>query len=162
AGKDPRFSGFYWASTNGDLQISTNQTNTLVNVGDRPYFQEAIKSEKTSISEPHFGRVTGRYIVSIATPIVNHEEIQGVLIASLRIDEIETAIQNLLKDEMIIVYDGNGKQLIKAGSIPKQDSVKSSMNVSQVPWTISAFVASDDELIFLKNFFVSLAVILTI
>ncbi|MEH7333923.1 ATP-binding protein [Neobacillus drentensis] len=161
-GKDPRFSGFYWASTNGDLLISTNETNSLVNVSDRHYFQEAIQSEKTSISEPHFGRVTGRYIISIATPIVEHGEIQGVLIASLRIDEIETAIQNLLKDEMIIVYDGNGNQLIKAGSISKQDSVNSSMNVSQVPWTISAFVASDDELIFWKTFFISLAVILTI
>lgn len=161
-GKDPRFSGFYWASKNGDLLISTNHTNSSVNVSDRPYFQEAIKTEKTSLSEPHFGRVTGRYIISIATPIVDHGEIKGVIVASLRIDEIKAAIQNLLKDEMIIVYDGTGKQLIMAGSISKHNAVRSSMNVSQVPWKISAFVQSDKELIFWRSFFINMAILLTI
>lgn len=161
-GKDPRFSGFYWASANGNLLIDTNPSSRPVNVSDRAYFQEAIRNEKTTISEPHYGHVSGRYIISIATPIINHGQIQGALVASLRIDEIKAEIQSLLKDEMIIVSDGHGQQIIKAGSIPKQDAVKSMMNVSQVPWTISAFVASDDELIFWKSFLKYLVLILTI
>ncbi|MGG3468694.1 ATP-binding protein [Neobacillus pocheonensis] len=161
-GKDPRFSGFYWASANGNLLIDTNPTNSTVNVSDLLYFQEAIKTKKTSISEPHYGRVSGRYIISIAAPIVNHGQIQGVLVASLRIDEIEAEIQSLLKDEMIIVDDGTGHQIIKAGSIPKDDSVMASMNISQVPWTISAFVTSDNELIFWRNFLKSIILLLAI
>lgn len=161
-GKDFRFSGFYWASPAGDLLISTNKTNNKINIGDRPYFQEALKTEKTSISEPHIGRVTGRFIISMATPIVDHGNIQGVLVASLRFDEIEAAINNLVKDEKIVVSDASGNILIKTGSIPEGAAIKSSRNVSQVPWTISAYVSSDKDFIFQKSFIQYLVIFITI
>jgi two-component system, sporulation sensor kinase D len=143
-GIDPRLSGFFWTNTNGDLLVSTNTTSKNVNVSDQPYFQQAIKAEKTSFSDVHIGRVTGRRIFSIATPIVDHGQIHGVLVASLRIDEIEAALKNLVNDEMVILTDPENHIILKAGALPEESSIKSSMKISQVPWTLSVFVISEN------------------
>jgi two-component system, sporulation sensor kinase D len=142
--KDPRFSGFYWADVNGDLLISSNPTAKLVNVSDRKYFQDAISTGNMTISDAHIGRVTGRYIITIASPILEGSSIQGVLLASIRLDEFEEAISRLLKNEKIIVTDLNGNEIIKAGSfLPDDDQIKASINISKIPWTLTAFVSHD-------------------
>jgi two-component system, sporulation sensor kinase D len=88
---------------------------------------------------------------------------QSVLLASLRIDEIEKSIKAIIHDELIIVSDPNAKILIKAGFLAdKNHSVKSSISISQVPWTISAFVISESGLPFKNVFFQYLILFLTI
>ncbi|MFL6561954.1 MAG: cache domain-containing protein, partial [Bacillus sp. (in: firmicutes)] len=161
-GKDPRLSGFFWTNTNGDLLISTNTSSKDVNVSDQPYFQRAIKTEQTSFSGVHIGRVTGRQIISIATPIVYHGNVHGVLVASLRLDEIESAVKNLINDEMVIVTDDSDHTLLKAGSVPGKNSKKSSMHISKVPWTISVFVSSKNDLAFWKSFLKYVIIFLTV
>ncbi|SMQ64816.1 two-component system, sporulation sensor kinase D [Bacillus sp. OV166] len=161
-GKDLRLSGFFWTNANGDLLISTNTNSKNINVSDQPYFQQAIKTEKTSFSEVHIGRVTGRQIISIATPIINHGQLQGVLVASLRIDEIKAAIKNHVKDEMVIVTDGSDHILLTAGSVPEESSIKSSMKIAKIPLTISVLVRSENDLAFWKPFLKYLIIFLTI
>jgi two-component system, sporulation sensor kinase D len=161
--KDSRFSGFYLTSSTGDILISTNPITSVINVGDRPYFQQAINTEQTSISEAHIGRVTGRYIITIATPIVEHGVTQCVLLASLRLDEIEQSIKGFIHDELIIVSDPDSQVLIKAGILThKNHSVKSSISISQVPWTISAFVIPERDFAFVNVFLKYLILFLTI
>lgn len=161
-GKDPRFSGFYWANTNGDIIISTNKITTRINVSDRPYFQHALHSAQTSISEAHNGRVTGRYIISIATPIVEKHRVKGVFVASLRMDEIKKEIFRLVNNERIIIKDETGKPLIQSDSIPNQYNVKSVMKISMVPWTITAFVNPNTKKVFWDSFFENLLISLFI
>ncbi|WHY01457.1 ATP-binding protein [Neobacillus sp. DY30] len=161
--KDSRFSGFYLAGPSGDLLISTNPTTSVINVGDRPYFQHAINTGQTSISEAHIGRVTGRYIITIATPIVEHGVTQSVLLASLRLDEIEKSIKGFIHNELIIVSDPNEQIVIKAGQLADiNHSVKSSIPISQVPWTISAFVIPERDFTFGNVFLEYLMLLLTI
>jgi two-component system, sporulation sensor kinase D len=162
-GKDPRFSGFYWASPSGNLLISTNPTTSVINVGDRPYFQQALKTEQTSFSEAHIGRVTGRFIITIATPVVEHGQILGVVLASLRMDEIEASIKGLLKNEAIVVTDPEEQTLIKVGTLTsKESSMKSNRKITQVPWTITASVQSEADLVFRNSFLLYLMIVLTI
>jgi two-component system, sporulation sensor kinase D len=162
-GLDPRFSGFYWANPAGDILITTNPTTTLVNVADRPYFQEALKKKQTSVSEAHFGRITGRLIITIATPIVENDQIKGVLMASLRLDELEAAIIDLSKNETIIVTDTDNRTLIKTGNIGLYEStLKDSVKITQVPWEISAYVDSQTSHIFRKTLVEYLIIFLTI
>lgn len=163
---DSRFSGFYWANPKGDLLISTNPSSSEVNVWDRQYFQETLKTKKTSFSEAHFGRVTGRFIVTIATPIEENGEIFGVLLASLRLDEIEENMKSLLKDESIMVTGPSGQEIIKSGSLrDKNYMIHSSVYIPQVSWKITAFVLPDN-LHFYRNsfflFFVSIFIIMNI
>jgi two-component system, sporulation sensor kinase D len=160
--KDPRFSGFYWSNSNGDLLIGSNPIKNPINVSDRPYFQQALKTKQTCLSEAHIGRVTGRYIISVATPIMDYGKVTGVLIASLRIDELGAAINTLINEEMIVVTDEKGQTLIRAGSISEKNSVKSSMKITQVPWRISAYVTSENDLVFLKALLQYFIIFLTI
>jgi two-component system, sporulation sensor kinase D len=153
AGKDPRFSGFYWIKPNGDVLISSNPISSLINISDLPYFQQALKTDQTTVSDAYISRVTGHFIIAIATPIVDHGQLQGVLVSSLNIREIEKAINTVMKNEMIIVVNPADKTIIKAGTIRAEErTVKSSMAVSQVPWTISAYVISDEDLVFRQTF----------
>ncbi|PLS03115.1 ATP-binding protein [Neobacillus cucumis] len=161
-GKDPRFSGFYWATTKGDIVIDTNQITSPVNVSDRPYFQQALHTGQTSISEAHYGRVTGRYIISIATPIVENSKVKGVFVASLRMDEIKKEITRVVNGERILIKDETGKPLIQTGPITKNYDVKSVINVSRVPWSITAFVDPNTKKVFWNSFFTNLIIFLTI
>lgn len=160
--KDPRFSGFYWANSKGDLLISSNELPSSVNVGDRPYFQQAVKTGKTSISEAHIGRVTGRFIITIATPISDNGQIKGVLLSSLRLDEIEESIKNVIKDEMIVVKDDTGQTLIKTGrAAPEDRSIQSSINIINLPWTATAKIALEDDRLYRHTFFQYILLIFT-
>ncbi|GHI00778.1 ATP-binding protein [Neobacillus kokaensis] len=162
AEKDSRFSGLYWANTYGDLLIGTNPINDPVNISKRPYFQQTIKTQKTSFSQPHIGSITGRYIISISTPIVENGQVKGVLIASLRIDEMEKKIKNLINSETVLVVDNIGQTLFKTGPIPKTNTVFSRTSVAQLPWTISAFKTfnySDDCR---RTFLIYLFILLTV
>ncbi|WP_160723791.1 ATP-binding protein [Bacillus sp. USDA818B3_A] len=161
--KDSRFSGFYWANPSGDVILSTNQMTGKVNVSDRPYFQHSLHTAQTSISEPHYGRVSGRFVISIANPIVtNDHKVKGVFVASLQINEIKEKLSRLVDEEQIVVKDDTGKTIIQTGPIPGNYNVKSSMKVSRVPWTITAFVDPNHKKVFWKSFLTNLIISLTI
>ncbi|MCM3569695.1 ATP-binding protein [Neobacillus mesonae] len=162
AGKDSRFSGFYWANTDGDLLISTNTMTEPVNIGKRPYFQQAVKTKETSFSSPHLGSVTGRHIISIATPIVENGQVKGVLIASLRLTKIEEKVRNLVKNEAVKVIDNTGQTLIKTGPVSGRDTTKARTSVNQVPWTITVYKNSNLTQNFWLAFFTYLFVLLAI
>ncbi|OLS40650.1 hypothetical protein BTR25_08885 [Bacillus sp. MRMR6] len=161
--KDSRFSGLYWATPSGDLLISTNPTTTQVNVADRSYFQEVLATENTSISGAHIGRVTGRFIITIATPIIESGKAHGVLMASLRIDEIEAAMRQLTKEENIKVTDPSGQILIDVGKVNSENrTVHYSFDISQVPWTVTAMLNSASKNIFHHTFIQYMIIFLTI
>ncbi|MFD2445358.1 ATP-binding protein [Bacillus sp. CGMCC 1.16607] len=151
--KDSRFSGFYWSNTKGDLLVSSVPSSSLVNVFDREYFQQAIGTRKTSISEPHIGRVTGRFIITIATPVVDQGQTQGVLLASLRLDEIEEAIHSLIEEEKINVTDQDNKILIETGSSNLgKHPIMTHVPLSLKPWSVTAIVIPEKNDVFLIAF----------
>jgi two-component system, sporulation sensor kinase D len=161
--KDPRFSGFYWVNPDGDLIGSSNPLSSQISVSDRDYFQRALKTGKTSISEAHIGRVTGRFIITIATPLVENSKVKGVLLSSLRIDEIENTIRNVLKDEIIILSDANAQTLINTSSTTnKVNSIEESIELDFLPWTITARIIPEDAQVFQHSFFLNLIITFTI
>jgi two-component system, sporulation sensor kinase D len=142
---DPRFSGFYWAHPNGDLLIGTNTISKKINVSDRLYFQQALMTQTTSISEAHIGRVTGRFIITIATPVFVNGNIQGVLLASISIDEIGKQVKNILDEGSIVVTDDKNQLLITAGnSSSTNNTIKAKMEVSEVPWTATSILVPEE------------------
>ncbi|WP_209809266.1 ATP-binding protein [Ammoniphilus resinae] len=137
--QDPRFSGFYWVQPSGEILISSNPMNKEVNLLDRNYFQKVLETGSTYVSKPHVGRVTGRIIVSIATPIVSENEITGVLVGSLRLDAIERYLKQFAGEETIQVRDENGQWLIMnsdtAADIP---TINAEVNTQRVSWIVRA------------------------
>lgn len=143
---DDRFSGLYWSTSDGNILISSITPFKPINISDRAYFQQAIELQKTSISETHHGRITGNLIVTMATPIISeNNSVSGVLLASLRLDEIATNIQSLLNDERIVITDNKGTAIIQAGSIdPELKTVETKFKLDNIPWTLTASTGYDD------------------
>lgn len=159
--EDKRFSGFYLANTSGDLLIGTNEMPNPINVMDRDYFQQAINFKKTTISEPHLGRVTGRFIITIATPISQDGQVKGVLLASIRLDEIKETMEKFLNEEIIEVYDDKGQKIIETDSI-SSNFEEYSINVKKVSWTLMAKIVPKEDTSFGYHFAQYLSILLVI
>ncbi|MGO4886708.1 ATP-binding protein [Anaerobacillus sp. MEB173] len=164
---DERFSGFYWASLNGDLLVGSNGTLPPTNVLDRDYFQQALAKKQTIISEPHIGRVTGRYIITIATPVTNqNDRIEGVLLSSIRLDKLEEVIEEYVTNEVVEVTDHNGQTLLQSGVAPLENNhYNIQVKTERVPWTITVTILSTDDPLYFNIFiqsFIILFIITTI
>lgn len=161
--KDDRFSGFYWTNPKGDILISTVSPFNPVNVGDRSYFQQALKSGQTSISDVHHGRVTGKKIITIATPVIENDKVIGVLLASLLLEELENHMTSDLKDEVILVTTDRGKTIIDAGTkVPDAKLVSDSIEISHVPWKVTSIVNYEDKPLRQQSFFLYLVIVFII
>lgn len=62
-----------------------------LSISDRPYFQEALKG-KTSISDVIVSRATGEKVIVIASPIREKGEIIGVLLGTVKTEEITNLV----------------------------------------------------------------------
>ncbi|MCJ8009242.1 ATP-binding protein [Lederbergia wuyishanensis] len=161
--QDDRFSGLYLVDPKGDLVVSSNPLNHYVNVSDRPYFQESIKTGKTTFSETHFGRVTKRFVITVAIPISPDAITKGVLLVSIRLDEVEKSIKSILKDEIIVVTNVDGKTEIETSKpIPNKHYINASADITQLPWTITAKVLNDEAKSFWDSFMFFLVLVLFI
>ncbi|MFC0471609.1 ATP-binding protein [Halalkalibacter kiskunsagensis] len=161
--KDIRFSGFYWANPEGDLIIGSNELSSPVNIFDRDYFQAALQTGKTAISDAHIGRVTGRNIITIATPAIYNDDIEGLLIASLRLDHLQIVIEQSLKDENITVTDSKGMSLIHTRpNTARTNTITSSIDVDRLPWTVTAHLSPLESNLYSKTFLSYLAVSLIV
>ncbi|WP_134701519.1 ATP-binding protein [Ammoniphilus sp. YIM 78166] len=136
-GKDDRFSGFYWVSPQGDILLGSNQLPQKINLMDREYFKAALSTKKTTISNAHLGRVTGRYIVSVATPVTKHDQVLGVLIGSVRLDVIQEHLSALKKEEEITVLDGTGQELFLIEKKENDTSIAATVATSRIPWLVT-------------------------
>lgn len=79
-------------STMGDLQID-----------DRAYFQDAVRTGKQTYSQPEISRLSGRTVVIIGQPILKEGKIVGVLAVTLLLEHLQTLVK-----EMRISGYGNG------------------------------------------------------
>lgn len=151
---DDRFSGFYWTNSKGDILISSNSPYTPINISDRTYFKNAMELGKTSISEVHTGRITGKNIITLATPIIQNNKTLGMLLASLRVDRLENNINSILNNEEIIITDNTGRTIIQTGALhPNERSATEQYTLDHVPWTVSASVNFDNKQIHRNTFF---------
>jgi len=151
--QDLRFSGFYWVNPSGEILISSNPLNKDVSLVDRNYFQKVLETGSTYVSKPHVGRVTGRIIVSIATPIVTENEITGVLVGSLRLDAIEQFLQQFVGKETIQVRDDNGRWLIMTSdTTPDLPTINAEVNTQRVSWIVRAGIPDLPKEWYIKSY----------
>lgn len=138
--KDDRFSGLYWANPNGDILVSTLDLDKKVNISYREYFQQALQTKRTVISPGHKGAITGRFIVTIATPVLESNEVKGVVLFSLRLDYLENVLKVLAPDEILRVIDSTGQDLITTNlDSHSLDSDIIRTELTNVNWTVEAW-----------------------
>lgn len=158
--KDVRFSGFYWSNPEGDLLVGTNELANPINIADREYFQKAIETGEYTISPAHIGRVTGRFIITIATPVLNNGETSGVLLSSLRIDKIEESVIRHSADEKVLVIDDTGQSILDTGfNLARDRTYNYTVEIDKVPWRIEAQIETTEGNLYAKAFFTNVGIL---
>lgn len=78
---------------------TTGSGNTLnggsIDISDRKYFQEAISTEETAISLPMTSRISGDKVIVIAVPILENNNLVGVIGGAVKSEYLQTLITDM-------------------------------------------------------------------
>lgn len=135
--QDQRYSGLYYVNEQGEVLASSVELQSRVNVADREYFQNVVRSKKTVISKAHTGRVSKRYIITIATPVTRGDNYSGYLLLSLRLDYIENEMKVLTPDTFIRATEKDGVEILStAEQFTESKGQAISTSLTHTPWTL--------------------------
>ena len=98
----------------------TNTAGMPSHVGDRPYFQEAQRTQQPAVSDLLLGRVVHHPIVVVAYPILHNEAFQGIVAAGIRPSEIQQIFAQItLSKGAAINLWGDDYRLIARTNMPE-------------------------------------------
>nr|WP_295773966.1 EAL domain-containing protein [Rhodoferax sp.] len=101
----PQYTGLLTILPNGQLHCDSLQTGRTLDLTDRSYFKQALRSERYVV-EAAIGRLTGKGVLQVAQPMRDAAGVlQGVLLASLNMDDFGRPIAASLP------YDGMNFQI---------------------------------------------------
>lgn len=98
--KYKRYGNFGVTNTNGDLVCSAVTLTEKVNLSDRSFFKEAIRTKDFSIGEFVVSRSTGKSSINFGYPLLNQA---GIAYATLNLDWLNDLVKNINTDENIVV-----------------------------------------------------------
>ncbi|MCA0756580.1 hypothetical protein KP806_16105 [Paenibacillus sp. N4] len=152
--KDPRFSGFYWTDVSGEILQSSNPLPQKINLADRDYFQRALLTGKTQVSDAHRGRVTGRYVFSIATPTMDKSgAVKGVLVGSIQLHIMKQSVNQLVGEEVVQLIDDKGEIIFQTPeNAPNHRWVATDIQLDAVPWRVNSMIRLDTSQQVVKPF----------
>jgi signal transduction histidine kinase len=107
----PQYTGILTIKPNGQLFCDSLRTGRNLDLTDRRYFQDAMKSGNPLAVEPAFGRLTGTAVLQIAYGVRNDKGApKFVLLASLNLEKyMQTRSQGLpSKNTTIALIDSKG------------------------------------------------------
>ena len=82
---------FLVADMNG---VATSHNNEQFDVADRDYFIDVVSQEATVLSEPLISRATEEMVVVVASPIMRNNQMDGVLVATVPIQDLIHLVSN--------------------------------------------------------------------
>jgi two-component system, sporulation sensor kinase D len=138
--KDLRFSEITLADTRGNVIVSSSQLTDHMNLLNKKYFQTTLITKQTTISEAYHDKMTEKYIVTVATPVINEGgDVKSILLASLRLDYIKNIMKVLTPELYIQVAEGGNNVLFETKEgFKNKFSPEVETNLEKINWTIKA------------------------
>ena len=128
----PQYTGLLTIWPDGSLHCDSLRTGRVLNVSDRRYFQQALKSQGPVV-EPVIGRLTGKGVLQIAYPVRGAEgTLRFILLASLDMDALGREVAEALpyarmhfqvwnRDGSVIMdHPGPGATKMEMGAVERQ------------------------------------------
>lgn len=84
--------GYYWATPNGVITTSSEQSNLSVDISDRYFFKEIISGKEKIIGNIEHSAINGELIVPIARGIKADGELKGIVINTVGVNDIKYII----------------------------------------------------------------------
>jgi len=113
----PQFQNLRLTAPTGEMLASALPLPHLVNVSDRPWFQEILRVRQFRVGHFIVGRISGRPTIILALPILNeHEEVRAVVSAELDLRRLGEKIAALPqpRDAVLTLLDYNGRILVRS------------------------------------------------
>ena len=98
--ENPDWEGWGLATPDGWNVVSTGAPPRTLNVGDRPYFQEALRTGRSVVSPAVLNRRTGNPTVVLAVP-VDFEDGRGAIIVSLSTARLASELRAMREDASV-------------------------------------------------------------
>ncbi|MFO7547156.1 MAG: PAS domain S-box protein [Trueperaceae bacterium] len=149
----PSYSSAGVAGPAGDVICSSVALDAGVNLSDRPYFQASIEGRE-AVSTYVFGRLTGRPLIVVSTPVVLDADVVGVAFLGLSLAWLEQIqVANLVPEGAVVrLVDPDGHLMTRlphvadvAGSDVSDDPIVArawTVNPSANPSTANASTAA--------------------
>ena len=111
--KNPQYTGLLTIAPDGSLFCDSLRTGRSLDLRDRNYFQQALKTSGAAVIEPVFGRLTGSAVLQIAYPARDESgQLKFVLLASLDLNRlIGEQMKNLPPGAEVVLADRKGMVL---------------------------------------------------
>ncbi|KGK87160.1 chemotaxis protein [Desulfosporosinus sp. HMP52] len=70
-------------------------TGAIAPYGDRDYFKKVIETKQTVVSDPLVSKSTGKLAIVLAVPVINNEQLTGVLVGTFSVERLSALIKDL-------------------------------------------------------------------
>ncbi len=108
------FFNFGRADLNGNIQCNARQIDPATNLGDRSYFQRAIRTRDFAAGDYQMGRVTKEPSMSFALPILGNDGApRAVLYAALRLSKLFTPAARI-PDQTVTLIDPGFNVMVRS------------------------------------------------
>lgn len=112
----PTYSNLVLAEPDGDVVCSAVPEPQPVNLSDRGYFQEALRTKQFAISDAIVGRINGQAVITFAYPL--HDEagqLSGVVLASVELSQLSGLLEksHLPAGSALTMIDRGGRVLAR-------------------------------------------------
>lgn len=138
--RNPQFTGVNYGDLQGNMIRAQGDTAYL---GDREYYQQAIRTQKTTISDPLVSRGSGRLSLAIAAPVVRNGEVVAVIQVTMPLDSLNDIVKEInFKDSGYgFILDQSGMLLAHA----RKPELNGRLNLMGQPGSAAADLAELDE-----------------
>jgi len=94
--KSPEFTAFSAYRMDGKIFASSAPSIPPLDITDRPYFKEIIRSHKFTVSDFLIGRVTGKPTLILAHPVLDSEKrMRAILVAGIDLNWVKNFIEKM-------------------------------------------------------------------
>jgi signal transduction histidine kinase/ActR/RegA family two-component response regulator len=104
------YANFGLLAPNGDVVCAGISPSRPLNVADRVYFQEAIRTGRLYASNMAVGRITARPIITYALPVLEGKRLLGVVFASMDVSSLTNSLSRVQLPDggVIAILDRTG------------------------------------------------------
>lgn len=124
-------------------QVVRGDDIPVVNIWDRPFYQQALQGKDEVISNVTFSKNSNRFVINLVTPIhdLNNNAIVGVMQGSITLTKISDFVSALSTDgKLAYVIDSEGKVLAH----PDPNIVKDRSDMSSLPFVQQGLAEKKD------------------
>ncbi len=132
---DTNGNGVVGVSFDGSATVLTSEEAAQFQVGDRAWFQEAIRGEDV-FSQPLVSRATGNRVSNVVIPVRNNGQIIGVVRAAVRLDILTETLADiqLAEGTELYIINRDGEAVTSAQSLQgagESISTRAAENISR-------------------------------